>query len=175
MVINGGSTQTPAYGSTFVITGTAPAGATVSLNFHKAGTAATDYSIVRTVLADNNGNWTRAITANVDYRYYANVGSTMSNNVLSQPTATLDGPLSRVATLNALYTLTGTATPGTAVYLHFHAAGTAATDYSIVRLVTADANGNWTRPYLAIRDYRLYVSRSASASASYTSYLVQAR
>ena len=83
LTINGGTFQSPPYGSVFAITGTAPVGETVSLHFHKAGTPATDYSIVRTVTADNTGFWIRPIAAIVDYRYYATDDALTSPRVLN--------------------------------------------------------------------------------------------
>lgn len=176
VTISGGDLQRPLYGSTFVILGTAPANSTVVLNFHKRGTAGTDYSIVRTVSADASGNWSRGILADTDYRYFANVGTSTSNNVLLQALPTISGPLARVVAKNHTYTITGNAVPGTSVYLHFHRAGTAASDYSIVRSVTANSSGVWTRAYLASVDYRIFVSRAAGDSVTgFTSYLFQAR
>ena len=168
----------PTYNRAFYIEGTAPAGASVDLHFHKGGTPDADYSIVRTVTANSAGRWVRLITPNVDYRYFASVTSgraSVSGTVVNQPWATVDGPDVRTVTRNASYPLSGTSVPGSTVYLHFHKAGTAVNDYSIVRSVVTDANGSWTRPYLASSDYRLYVSRSADDGPQGTNYLLQAR
>ena len=178
VTISGPSVVHPPYNRAFYITGTAPAGASVDLHFHRAGTASTDFSIVRTVVANGAGNWVRLITPNVDYRYYASVGTNpvaVSGTVANEPAATLDGPDTRTVARNATYTLTGTSVPGSVVYLHFHQAGTAADDYSIVRSITTGADGTWTRPYLASTDYRLYVSRSADNLPVGTIYLLLAR
>lgn len=175
-LILGGNVQRPLYGSTFVIRGTAPAGDVVLLHFHKSGTAANDYSLVRSATANSSGSWTRAILANTDYRYYATDGSATSNNVLFQPRPTVSGPLTRVVAKNHTTSISGTSVPGTTVYVHFHKAGTAAGDYSIVRAVTANSSGAWTKSFLASVDYRIFASRAAGDSVSgYTTYVFQAR
>ncbi|MCW2600471.1 MAG: hypothetical protein JWM02_2300, partial [Frankiales bacterium] len=174
--ISGGNVQRPVYGSTFTIRGTAPAGSTVVLHFHKAGTAGSDYSLVRSVTAASNGTWSRAILANTDYRYYATVGSATSNNVLFQARPSVNGALTRTAAKNKTYTLTGTSVPGSTVYVHFHKAGTAASDYSVVRAVKANSSGVWSASFLASADYRVFASRAAADSVSgYTTYVIQAR
>lgn len=168
--------QTPWYNSSFTISGTAPANAVVTLHFHRGGTAPADFSLLRTVTADNNGRWSRPVVANVDYAYYATAGSASSQTVQNQPAASLDGPLSRVVAVRHLFALGGTAVPGSTVYLHLHRPGTAANDFTLVRSVVADRTGRWTRPYLATADYRLYVSRTpAAAPAAKSIYLLQAR
>ena len=178
VTISGNRWRTPAYRSAFTITGTAPAGATVTVHFHRAGTPANDYSTTRTTTADATGTWRQPITASADYRYYATVGATgtsRSATVHAQPDGALDGAPTRIVPVRQSYTLTGTGVPGSTLYLHFHAIHTPAGDYSIVRPVTVNANGTWSRPYLAHRDYRLYTSRSATDSATFTTYLIQAR
>ena len=166
VAVDGPATVNPTPNAAFLITGTAPAGATVTLHFHKAGTPAADYSIVRSVTAADNGTWSRSITASSDYRYYATVPGATSATVLFQPAPTLNGPTSRVVPVNRRYTLTGTAVAGSTVFLHFHRRGTAATDYSIVRSVTAAADGTWKRSYLADTDYRVFTSRTAGSDSS---------
>ena len=166
VAVDGPATVNPTPNASFLITGTAPAGATVTLHFHKAGTPAADYSIVRSVTAADNGTWSRSITASSDYRYYATVPGATSATVLFQPAPTLNGPTSRVVPVNRRYTLTGTAVAGSTVFLHFHRRGTAATDYSIVRSVTAAADGTWKRSYLADTDYRVFTSRTAGSDSS---------
>ena len=165
-----------AYRSTFSIDGTALASSVVTLRFHRAGTPAGDYSIVRTVRADARGAWSRPITPDTDYRYYATAGSATSPTVLYQPVPTLTGPAARVVPRNAPYVLRGTSAPGSVLYLHFHAPGTPADDYSIVRRVSANGAGAWSRSYLAAVDYRMFVSRypGDDGSASPT-FLLQAR
>ena len=164
------------YGSSFTLSGWAPNNSLVTLLFHRAGTPADDYSIVRTVQADAGGRWSRPIRSDTDYRYYANVGSAFSQTVLYQPVPALSGPASRTVTKNSTYLLTGRSVPGSTVALHFHAPGTPANDYSIVRTVIADSAGNWARPYAATVDYRLFASRSVNpADVAATTFLIQAR
>jgi len=175
-LILGGNVQRPLYGSTFVIRGTAPAGDVVLLHFHKRGTATNDYSMVRSVTTNSSGSWSRSILANTDYRYYATDGSATSNNVLFNPRPTVSGPLTRVVAKNHTTSISGTSVPGTTVYVHFHKAGTAASDYSIVRAVTANSSGAWTKSFLASVDYRIFASRASGDSVSgYTTYVFQAR
>ena len=85
----------------------------------------------------------------------------------------LSGSRNRIIAADHLYTLTGTATPGATVYLHFHRFGMVGGDFSIVRSVVAAANGTWTRPYLADVDYRVFASSTAVEVAPST--LLQAR
>jgi hypothetical protein len=59
------------FGSTFTISGTGIPGEVVSLHFHKQGTPAADYSIVRTVEVGSTGTWVRAVVATCDYRFFA--------------------------------------------------------------------------------------------------------
>ena len=164
------------YDSTFSITGTAPASSPVTLHFHKSGTPASDYTLTRGVTSDAKGKWSRAITANEDYRYYATSGSGTSATVLNQPAPTVDGPRARQIAKDSQYSLTGAGLPGGTLYLHFHASGTAANDYTLVRSVTSDSSGHWVHNYLADQDYRMFVSRSAGNGGSASpSFLLQAR
>ena len=151
----------PLLGSTCTVTGTAPAGATVTLHAHRWGTAASDYSDLTTVTADSNGDWALPRTADTDYRYYATAGPEQSTTVLSAPTPLLDAPTSTTAVRGATHTLRGTSTPGSTVYVHFHRFGAPAQDYGIVRAVRARLDGTWSRPYTADVDYRFFVSRAA--------------
>jgi hypothetical protein len=57
------------------VTGTATPKAVVALHFHKAGTPANDYSIVRNVQASTAGRWSRSFVLNPDYRVFATVGT----------------------------------------------------------------------------------------------------
>ena len=175
LTLNGGGFQSPEVGSSFVLTGTAPVGESVQLHFHRAGTKATDYSVLRTVTADATGFWSRAITADVDYRYYATDAELSTDVVLNAPSPTISGPLSRSITRGSVYLVSGKAVANTTVYLHLHAAGTPAGDYSIVHAVPVDSAGGWSRPDRARSDYRMYVSRNRSADTDYASYLVQSR
>ena len=162
VTISGNRLHATHLNSVFTITGTAAPLALVTLHFHRAGTAADDYSILRTVTADANGNWHRVVTTSVDYRYFATVANGARATLLPQPEAvTLAGPLVRVVAADQRYTLSGTATPGATVYLHFHKFGMAAGDFGIVRSVIADENGAWARSYEANVDYRVFVSNSS--------------
>ena len=50
-----------------------------------AGTAANDYSILRTVTVGVNGTWTRSYVASADYRYFASLPNGLtSGNYLTQ-------------------------------------------------------------------------------------------
>ena len=176
VTILGGTSPKPLYNSTFTILGTAPANTLVTLHFRKAGAASIDYGIVREVRSAADGTWSRAIVANVDYGYFATVGTGRSAIVQNQPTATLAGAVSRVVARNKAVTLSGSAVPGATVFLHFHKPGTPANDYSLVRSVVADGQGRWTRAYVATVDYRLFVSRAAAdGPAGAQLYLVKTR
>lgn len=175
LTINGGGFQDPDAGSSFVLTGTAPVGESVELHFHRAGTAATDFSLLRTVTADGTGFWSRAITADVDYRYYASDAELSTDVVLHRPSPTISGPLARNIKRGSSFLVSGKAVASTTVYLHVHAAGTPSGDYSSVYPVTVDGAGGWSRPDRARSDSRMYVSRTRSAATDYASYLVQAR
>ena len=69
-VVTGPVDQTVKRNSTVTIHGRGVAGTTVSVRFHKAGTAANDYSVVRRVTVAANGTFTRAFVASADYRFY---------------------------------------------------------------------------------------------------------
>ena len=178
--INGGDRQAPVLNAVFTITGTAPAGSTVSLRFRKAGSPAGDFSLVRTVTATADGTWRRDITASVDYVYYATIvidGALIrSGTLLNQPTPIVNGPTTVTTLRNRSVTITGQAAPLSTVFLHFHKAGTPASDYSIVRPVSVSSTGQWQRALLANVDYRFYVSRAAGDSAAgRTLYLIKTR
>ena len=164
VTITGGDWQQPVFGTTFTLTGTAPAGSVVTLRFHKSGTPAGSYGVIRTLTTPASGTWTRPIAAIFDYRYYATLATTSglvtSGTVLFQPSPLIDGPLNITMAKNQNYTITGQAAPYSLVYLHFHRNGTPAVDYSVVRPVRTDKNGKWSRPILASIDYRYYISRT---------------
>ena len=176
VTITGGPTQSPLYKGTFVIRGTAAALSTVTLHFRRAGAAAGDLPVLRTVTAAADGTWSRPLVANADYTYFATAGTGTSGTVVLRAAPTLDGPTSRVVPRNRTVTLTGSALPGSTVYVRLHRPGTTADDFSLVRSVVADGRGRWTRPLLASVSYRLFVSRTAAdgpAGARIT--LLQAR
>ena len=70
-LINGPLNVTTAKNLPYTITGKAAPYSLLYLHFHKAGTPAADYSIVRAVRTNSVGTWSRAILASSDYRYYA--------------------------------------------------------------------------------------------------------
>ena len=173
VTINGGDWQAPRFNTIFTITGTAPAGAVVTLRFHKSGTPVGSYGLTRTLTTPANGIWARQIAASFDYRYYATIdtsnGTTTavrvsSANVLFQPTPLIDGPLNIATAKNLPFTITGQAAPYSLLFVHFHKNGTPAADYSIIRAVRTDAAGTWARTILASSDYRYYASRNPAAT-----------
>ena len=174
--IASGPVVQPPYGSSWTITGSAAPQRQVTVHFHRAGTAAGDYSLLRTTTADGNGRWTLSMAANVAYRYYATApGSSdpsadqTSKTVLEQPAPTLTGPASRVVTRNQSSSLTGSGVPGSAVVVHVHRAGTAAGDYSLLRTMNADSTGRWVWKFTGDRDFRAYVSLSTDDTLSSSS------
>ena len=170
-----GPRHSPAYDSRFVITGRATAGALVTLHFRKAGAPVGEYAIARTVTADASGNWSRPILANAEYRYYATSGSGRSDTVLTTPSPTVDGPAARRVPLRGSYRLTGHALPGSTVLLNFHNADMTPGDYSVLRAVTADANGFWSRTYVPTQDCRVFASRQDGQTSGAPALLLQAR
>ena len=78
--VDGHSKRKVAKKSLVVLTGTGTAGSTVYLHFHKAGTPADDYSIVRAVVVSNSGVWVRRFLAK-DYRLFV---SNSSDDTLTQ-------------------------------------------------------------------------------------------
>ena len=173
VTINGGDRQAPAYNSRFVLTGTAPARAVVTLLFRKAGTPGRDYSVVRTATANSAGIWSRAIIANADYRYYATAGGISTASVLIQPVPTFTGPTERTLPRNARTSLTGTAVPGSLVFLHFRQGSAAAPP--LVRSVVASAQGMWVRPFLATTNTWVAVSRTPTDRPSSGSLFLRVR
>lgn len=171
-VLNGGPQRTVTLNSTAVISGTAPAGSTVDVYLHRRNQ--NGYSKSRSLVVGTNGTFSTSYLANDDYRYYAAVGTAASASQLAQLRPDVYGPASRIIPRNANYTVTGTARPGTTVTIHFHRAGMAMNDYSILRQVTVSSTGKWSRTYLANTDYRLYVSSDANQTRT-ASYLLQAR
>jgi hypothetical protein len=170
--LNGAAHQVVPLRTVVPISGTAPAGATVGIFFHRRGEVG--YHQGRTLTAGANGAFSTSYVATDDYRYYAAIGNAASASVLTQIRPTVNGPAARIVKRNATYTITGTSIPGTTVTIHFHRAGTAANDYSILRKVSVAGNGTWAKPYVATIDYRLYVTSDVNGTATPT-YLIQAR
>ncbi len=169
--LSGPANRATTYGSTVTLSGTANPGATVKVWFRQAG--ATAFVQRRTLTASPTGSWTTSYIANDDYRVYAANGGTTSQPVLVQVAPTIDGAASRTAPKNSTVTITGTGTASRTVTLHLHKAGTAATDYSIVRTATIDSNGKWSWRYVASVDYRLYATLPNGQASQ--AVLVQAR
>ncbi len=55
----------------YTITGTGEPGTTITLHFHRPGTAANDYSILRRVAVASNGTWAKPYLAATDVMVYA--------------------------------------------------------------------------------------------------------
>jgi hypothetical protein len=159
VTVEGSPSLTAQYGTPVTITGRAPAGSTVAVFFHRANVAG--YVQRRTLQADGNGVFVTSFRPNDDYRYYAQVGGKKSSAVLEQVTPSVVGASRRVAAKGATIVLVGHGAPHGSVLLHFHKAGTPATDYSLLRAVHVDANGVWTKPVVVSVDYRVYASRGA--------------
>jgi hypothetical protein len=157
VTISGSASFTAQYASAVSISGRAPAGATVAVFFHRAGVPG--YVQRRTLQADSNGVFVTSFAPNDDYRYYAQVGTKQSVGVLEQTTPSVVGTATRLAKKGHTIVLVGHGAPHTSVLLHFHKAGTPATDYSLLRSVHVDANGVWTKSVVVSVDYRVYGSR----------------
>lgn len=155
------------------VRGTAGIGASVVLHFHKQGTAATDYSITRTIATSGAGTWAKSFTLTTGYRVYATVGLLRSSTVLFATTTpvrtappTITNPASTTAPRNTSVTVHGTAVAGVPVTVHFHKQGTAATDYSIARTVSASAAGTWAKTFSLDTGYRVYATVGSSAHSN---------
>ena len=157
VTISGAASMTPTYGTNVSINGRAPAGSTVAIFFHRANVPG--YVQRRTLQADANGVFVTSFAPNDDYRYYAQVGTQQSASVLVQATPSVVGTTTRLAKKGHTIVLVGHGSPHSSVLLHFHKAGTAATDYSLLRSVHVDANGVWTKAVVVSVDYRVYGSR----------------
>jgi hypothetical protein len=157
--ISGSPVVNARYGTVVTITGHAPAGSTVAVWFHHPRVAG--YQQLRSVQADGNGVWSTSFKPNDDFRYYAQVGTTLSATVLEQLTPSVSGAATRVVKKGHTVVLSGHGAPHSSVLLHFHKAGTPASDFSLVRSVHVQANGVWSRPVVVSVDYRVYASRGA--------------
>lgn len=152
------STNVP-YWQPVVIRGNAPAGATVQLYFQRR--AVPGYVLRRTLQADGFGGFVTTFAPNDDYSYYAMVGAKTSAVVSVQVLPTLLGPATRTARRGAAIMLHGHAAPHSIVTLHFHKAGTPASDFSLIRLVHGDVAGNWHKLVRLSVAYRMYATRGA--------------
>lgn len=72
--------------ATCTITGTSIPNTTVTIHFHRAGTALNDYSIARRVTVGGAGSWARPYLATSDYRFYvtSDANSTRTASYLIQ-------------------------------------------------------------------------------------------
>lgn len=171
VTVSGAAARTTKYGATVSITGTATPGCPVGVWFRQAGTAT--FVKRRTLTASSAGAWSTTYVANDDYRVYATCRTAQSAQVLVQVAPTINGAATRTVKKKSTVTLTGTGLPGQTLTLHFHKAGTAANDYSIVRSVSVTRTGSWSRAFVADVDYRIYATLP-NAQTSPT-VLVQAR
>ena len=175
-VISGPSTLGVLPGATVTIAGSAPAGSKVGIWFHKrTPIGATQlYTQRRTLTVGSSGQFSTTYLANDDYRYYAEVNGVKSKIVLAKIPIRIAGPLTRTATPNEGYHLTGVADPSTVVRLHLHAKGTPATDYSITRTANVSAKGVWTFKIASDTDYRIFAISFANSTVT-VPYLLQER
>ena len=165
MTTDGPRTANPVLHKPFIVSGAAPAGSFVTLHFHRIHTAANDYSIIRTVTADEFGRWSRTISGDVDYRYYATAvvdGVTWTSpHTLLQVAVGLDGTTVRNVKAGAPTTLRGTGEAGVIAYVHLRTAGTSVT---VVRAVRVRADGTWSYAFTPVRTTTLFVSRDGHDS-----------
>jgi uncharacterized protein YkwD len=154
--INGPANQTATYGKTVTVSGSSTPGAAVGVWFNQAGTSG--FTQRRNLTATSSGAWSTTYVAGADYRIYATSGTAQSSTIQVQVSPTITGATSLVVRKKSTYTIRGTGIPGATVTIHFHKAGTAATDYSILRTVTVASNGTWSRSYVASVDYRFFAS-----------------
>lgn len=138
------------------ISGTAPAGSTVGIFFHRRGQVG--YTQRRSLVVGADGRFSTSYIAIDAMRYYAAIGNAASTPVLTMIRPIVNGPVSRIVKRNSVYTITGTSIPATTVTLHFHRPGGAANDYSILRRVAVAGDGAWAKPYVASADVAFYVT-----------------
>ena len=69
-LIGGPTRRTVPKNQTYPLVGQAVPTSTVFLHFHRGGTPASDYSIVRSVVAGSDGRWVRPYAATTDFRVY---------------------------------------------------------------------------------------------------------
>ena len=84
--VAGTGVRTVKKGTDYTITGTYLPGGSVTLRFHKQGTASDDYSIVRTVKVNGMGAWSKTYLADIDYRFIptGDANGVGTNNYLIQ-------------------------------------------------------------------------------------------
>jgi hypothetical protein len=154
--IAGATTRTTVFGATVPLDGFGPTSRPVGVWFQRGG--GNGYQQRRSLTAAADGSWHTSYVAGDDYDVYATDGGTPSPITHIRLTPTIDGPATRVVRRGTTTTLTGTGIPGATLTLHFHRAGTAPDDYSLLRTVTVGASGRWSRPLTPTSDYRLYAS-----------------
>jgi hypothetical protein len=168
-VLNGPQLGLATSGSPVGITGSAPAGLTVGIWFHKRGVPG--YTMRRSLIVGSDGTFSTSYVANDDYRYYAEVDNQKSGVNLTQVPVQIDGPQTRSATRDEGYHLTGLSIPYTVVKLHLHAKGTPA-DAFMTRTANVHADGTWAFGYPSHTDYRVFAISSANNTFT-PSYLLQ--
>jgi protocatechuate 3,4-dioxygenase beta subunit len=162
--ISGAATRTATNGRTVTVAGTAAPGAGVGVYFHRANSSG--YVKRRTLTASSSGTWSTTYVANDDYRIYATSGTAKSAIVTVLVAPTIAGATTRSAAQGSTYTITGTGIPGATLSVHFHKAGTASNDYSIVRRVKVGSGGSWSYSFVASVDYRFYATLPNSQRSS---------
>jgi hypothetical protein len=158
-VLNGPQLGLATSGSTVGITGSAPAGLTVGIWFHKRGTPG--YTMRRSLIVGSDGTFSTSYLANDDYRYYAEGDNQKSGTNLTQVPVQIDGPRTRSATRDEGYHLTGLSIPHTIVKFHLHAKGTPVDDF-MTRTANVQANGSWAFGYPSHTDYQVFAISSAN-------------
>jgi len=153
------------HGATIAVVGFAVPGATVVLHYHRAGTAATDYSIERSVRADpTDGFWFRESVLDVDYRVFATVGIGNPHSATLLFTSAGATPARITSTTPAqthkpfyeLFNVTGTAAPFIQVQLHYRR--TSAPTVDIARTVFTDQTGSWSRTAVLDSSYTVFAT-----------------
>ncbi|MDQ2757077.1 MAG: hypothetical protein M3Y71_11005 [Actinomycetota bacterium] len=165
------------HGATYTVLGYATPGTTVVLHYHRAGTAANDYSIERSVRAAADGFWVRESVLDVDYRVFATVGTGNPHSATVLFTSSgatapvITGP-SQALPFGQLFTVRGTAAPFIQVQLHYRR--TSAPTVDIARTVYTDENGAWSRTAVLDTSYTAFATiglgHPHSATVTYTGH-----
>lgn len=163
-------------GTTVAVTGAAPPGSTVLLYFKRRGSTSTSpgaqpgFTLQRTLAVGGDGRFATTYPAGDDHRYYAQVGSSTSADVLTQVQPTFAGPSTRVVRPGSAVTISGRGMPGTRLDLRF----VRGTTVDVVRSVTVGSDGAWSRRQVLGGDLRVG-ARGANGRRSETTVLLQAR
>lgn len=144
------------------ISGHTTPGTVVKVLFRRRGTVT--YVLRRTLTADGSGRFSTFFVPVDDYVYYVSAPGYTSPMYRTQiaPATREDGivELGR----GSVYPLAGTAIPNSTVQLRFHPMfGSSGPD--VLRSVTVDRNGNWSRPYVVAANYWITPRGSANAVA----------